>query len=150
MLATVNIDFDIPSFTKQTEQIVNEASYSLVKDISILVKEEIQRHIPPPSSAWGGIDGGDYATGDLKDSIQWEVTKIGNTFRGTVGPVGGRDIQIKAYVHAYGRTIRSRKKKYMTFPTYNGWVSLERFTIRPKGFMLTGWSKARRELAKYR
>ena len=149
-MKNVTIDFDIPKVTKDIEEIIDQQSFDFVDNIARLTKYEIRAHIPPPKGVWKSNVNGELATGELRDSIGYEITKRGDSYHAEIGPVGSGNVQIKANVHHSGRTIRAKKKPYMTFfiPSW-GWVKLKQYTIQPKGFMLTGFSKAKREIARY-
>jgi hypothetical protein len=145
----VTIDFDIPKAAKDIEEIIDSQSYDFVNTVARLTQYEIKAHIPPPENAWRSNTNGSLATGDLKDSIKYTINKVGDTYHAEIGPEGDAHILMKARVHAYGKKVRARKKPYMRIWLPSGWVTLKEYTITPKGFMLVGFSKARRLIARY-
>ena len=149
-MKNVTIDFNIPKVKKDIEEIIDQQSFDFVDNIARLTQNEIQAHIPPPPHSWNSNVNGELATGDLKESVTYDIKRIGDTYHAEIGPAGNVNIRTKASVHHSGKTIRAKRKAYMTFfiPSW-GWVKLKQYTIKPKGFMLTGFSKARREIARY-
>ena len=71
-------------------------------------------------------------TGNLRDSIDYEVKVSGNEIIGFLGSDA-----LYAKIQEFGGTITARRAKYLVFKTNNGWRRVESVTIPPRPFLST-------------
>ncbi len=112
-------------------------------------RDTIRKRIPPGATTSSGMSNrfpGYAATGRLKGAVvATPVRREGDSFVSLVGipPTADNLTLIKAYVHEFGKVIRTRRAPYLHFQVQGQWVKVKRVRIRAKRFFRSGWAEAR-------
>ena len=129
---------------KQHEQQLRRVAGEAVYHAARQARDRVTDRIPPGGS---GRFPGYAATGRMKTTFAASApVRNGNEVRSRVGVIASAKPldRIKAFVHEYGKVIRTRRAPYLTFQVQGKWVRVKQVTIRPKRFFAEAWAETLR------